>query len=115
MSPHFFAITHPYRKDFVANPVDSESEIMIDHFEYLQDLMNSGKLYLAGPTLQKNDPFGVYIFSTETLEETRRLLENDPSVKAKLQTISILRPLRISLHDCGMDTSRESEREKRNL
>ncbi|MFX1251925.1 MAG: YciI family protein [Promethearchaeota archaeon] len=103
MSPHFFAITHPYRKDFVINPIDSESKIMKEHFEYLQDLMNHGKLYLAGPTLQENDPFGIYIFSTETLDESRRLLENDPSVKAKLQTITTLRPLRISLHDCTSD------------
>ncbi len=107
MSPHFFAITHPYRKDFVVNPVDSESEIMIEHFEYLQDLMNRGKLYLAGPTLRDDDPFGVYIFSTETLDETRQILENDPSVKAKLQTISVLRPLRISLHDCGLESKIE--------
>ena len=100
MSPHFFAITHPYRKDFVTNPIDSESQIMSEHFEYLQDLMNHGKLYLAGPTLKETDPFGVYIFSTATLDETRELLEKDPSIKAKLQKISTLRPLRISLHDC---------------
>ena len=107
MPPNFFAITHPYRKDFVANPVDSESEIMIEHFEYLQDLMNRGKLYLAGPTLHEDDPFGIYIFSTETLEEARQILDNDPSVKAKLQTVSVLRPLRISLHDCGLNAKTE--------
>ena len=107
MSPHFFAITHPYRKDFIVNPVDSESEIMIEHFEYLQDLMNRGKLYLACPTLRDDDPFGVYIFSTETLDETCEILENYPSVKAKLQTISVLRPLRISLHDCGLESKVE--------
>ena len=107
MSPHFFAITHPYRKDFVAEPIDSESEIMIDHFEYLKDLMDRGKLYLAGPTLQEDDPFGIYIFSAETLDETRQKLEDNPSVKAKLQTISVLRSLRISLHDCSLDAEIE--------
>ncbi len=104
MSPHFFAITHPYRKDFITNPIDSENQIMSNHFEYLQDLMNHGKLYLAGPTLQENDPFGIYILCTETLEEAKKLLENDPSVKAKIQKITTLRPLRVSLHDCGLDS-----------
>jgi len=76
---------------------------MSEHFEYLQDLMNHGKLYLAGPTLQEDDPFGIYIFCTDTLEESRELLEKDPSVKAEIQNITTLRPLRISLHDCGLD------------
>ena len=61
MSPYFFATTHPYRTDFVTKPIDSETNITSEHFEYLRDLMNHGKLYLAGPTLQENDPFGVYI------------------------------------------------------
>ncbi|MHA1977588.1 MAG: YciI family protein [Candidatus Hodarchaeales archaeon] len=103
MSPHFFAITHPYRKDFVTKPIESESKIMSEHFEYLQDLMNHGKLYLAGPTLQENDLFGIYILCTETIEESQKLLENDPSIHAKIQTITTLRPLRISLHDCGLE------------
>jgi len=64
---------------------------MSDHFEYLQDLMNHGKLYLAGPTLQENDPFGIYIFIANSLDEARQLLVNDPSIKAKIQTISTLR------------------------
>ncbi len=103
MSPHFFAITHPYRTDFVTNPIDSESKIMSEHFEYLQDLMNHGKLYLAGPTLKEDDPFGIYIFCAKTLDEARQLLEKDPSIKAKIQAITTLRPLRVSLHDCGLD------------
>ncbi len=103
MTPHFFATTHPYRKDFVSKPIDSENTIMSEHFKYLQDLLNHGKLYLAGPTLQEDDPFGVYIFKAETLKDARKLLEEDPSVKAKIQTITTLRPLRVSLHDCGLE------------
>jgi uncharacterized protein YciI len=100
MPPHFFAITHPARKDFLINPTEEENKIMSDHFKYLQQLLKEDKLYLAGPTLQEDDPFGIYIFKTKTGEEARRLLEQDPSVQAKIQNITTFRPLRISLHRC---------------
>ena len=97
MSNHFFAITTPYRKDFIINPIEKENKIMSDHFLYLKGLLNQGKLYLAGPTLKEDDPFGVYIFIAENEEEALTFLENDPSVKAGIQHITTLRPIRISL------------------
>lgn len=71
---------------------------MAKHFHYLQDLLIKGKLFLAGPTLIKTDPLGIYIFETETLDEARRLLENDSSIKAGIQQIVDIRPIRISLY-----------------
>ncbi len=97
MSTHFFAITTPYKKDFIINPIKEENRIMSDHFLYLQGLLDQGKLYLAGPTLKEDDPFGVYIFIAGNEEEARELLEDDPSVKAGIQQITTFRPMRISL------------------
>ena len=101
MNNYYFITTHPYRSDFILNPREDENRIMEEHFSYLQDLLNEGKLYLAGPTLKENDPFGIYILNTETEEEAKLLIESDPSVKAGIQRITILRPLRISLHKCS--------------
>jgi uncharacterized protein YciI len=94
---HYYGIIKPQRKDFITNPNKEEEEIMVKHFNYLKDLLDSKKLVLAGPTLIKNDPFGVMIFETETLEEARNLMLNDPSVKANIQIIFDLRPIRLSL------------------
>jgi uncharacterized protein YciI len=94
---NFYAIIKPYRKDFLINPKDEEEKIMQDHFYYLQDLLNKGKLFLAGPTLISEDPFGLIILETKTEEAARKLLENDPSVKAGIQKISDFRPIRLSL------------------
>ena len=94
---HFFVIITPYRKDFVTNPKEEENKIMSDHFLYLKELMNKGKLFLAGPTLKLDYPFGVLIFEVDTEEEARILLENDPSCKAGIQKVSDLRPIRLSL------------------
>ncbi|MFX0086383.1 MAG: YciI family protein [Candidatus Hodarchaeota archaeon] len=100
MSPYFFVITTPYRKDFITNSDERENEIMNDHFQYLQSLLNMNQLVLAGPTLQEDDPFGVYIFNAENEKTARNLIENDPSVKAGIQDITTFRPMRISLHKC---------------
>ncbi len=94
---HFYAIIRPYRKDFITRPNEEEEKIMIDHLNYLKSLMNQKKLYLAGPTLIAEDPFGVVIFETENADEAKSLLENDPSVKAGIQKIADFRPIRLSL------------------
>ena len=94
---HFFGIIKPIRQDFFINPKEEEEKIMSDHFHYLKSLMKQKKLFLAGPTLIPEDPFGVIIFETETEEEAKHLLENDPSIKAGIQKIADFRPIRLSL------------------
>ena len=94
---HFYAIIKPYRQDFIINPNEEEEKIMGEHFNYLKSLMHQKKLYLAGPTLIPEDPFGLVIFETENAEEAKQLLENDPSVKAGIQKIADFRPIRLSL------------------
>jgi uncharacterized protein YciI len=94
---HFFAIIRPYRQDFITNPNEEEDKIMLDHFNYLKTLLKQKVLYLAGPTLIQEDPFGILIFETESEEKAKELLENDPSVKSGIQKIVELRPIRLSL------------------
>lgn len=93
----FYAVIKPYRQDFITNPKEEEDKIMEDHFHYLKKLLNQNKLFFAGPTLIPEDPFGVIILQTETEEEAKYLLENDPSVKAGIQKIVDIRPIRLSL------------------
>jgi len=94
---HFFTIIKPYRKDFLLNPMEDENVIMKSHFLYLKNLLEINKLYLAGPTLTESDPFGVIIFETETEEEARELLMQDPSIKSGIQKVADFRPIRLSL------------------
>ena len=94
---YFYAIIKPYRKDFIINPKEEEDQIMSDHFLYLKSLLKQNKLYLAGPTLITEDPFGLIILRAKTEEEAKELLDNDPSVKSGIQRIADLRPIRLSL------------------
>ena len=95
---HFFSIIKPYRQDFLIHPKEEDGKIMAQHFAYLQTLLATGKLFLAGPTLIEKDPFGVLIFETNSISEAKELLENDPSIKAGIQLIHDLRPMRVSLY-----------------
>jgi len=94
---HFYVIIKPYRQDFVMSPKEGEDKIMSDHFIYLKSLLKQKKLFLAGPTLIPDDPFGLIILETETEEEAKNLLKNDPSVKTKIQEVVDFRPIRLSL------------------
>jgi uncharacterized protein len=71
-----------------------EDELMGAHFRYLERLLEDGKLILAGPSL--GPVFGVVVFEADSEEEARRLIAEDPSVAAGLQTPE-LSPFRASL------------------
>jgi len=94
---YFYALIKPFRQDFIINPKEEEEQIMSDHFIYLKSLLKQKKLYLAGPTLISEDPFGLIILEAGKEEEAKEMLENDPSVKAGIQKIVDFRPIRLSL------------------
>ncbi len=51
-------------------------------------LRNEGKLRIVGPTTDKGDLAGLSIYSTDA-EETRKILNEDPAVKAGVLTYDI--------------------------
>ncbi len=51
------------------------------HFERSMKLMNEGKLRFFGRFDPSREKLGVYVFDKMTLEEARRLMEDDPLVK----------------------------------
>ena len=95
---HFFGIIKPVREDFITNPTEEDNKIMAEHFQYLKDLLANGKLVLAGPILNERKPMGIIIFECDTIEEAKEYLENDPSIKAKIQKIKKLEPFKLSLY-----------------
>jgi len=94
---HYYVIIKPYRQDFITNPKENEDKIMEDHFHYLKSLLEQKKIYLAGPSLIPEDPLGLIILEAKSEEEAKELVENDPSIKAKIQIVAEFRPIRLSL------------------
>ncbi|WP_462409904.1 YciI family protein [Neobacillus sp. Marseille-QA0830] len=90
----FVYLIKPTRPDFLETMTKEESEIMGHHFEYLQGLLDEGKLILAGPCL--DGAFGIVVFQVESMEAAYKMMENDPSVLQGIMTAEI-HPYRVSL------------------
>jgi len=71
-----------------------EERIMTDHYFYLKELTAKKKVITAGPVF---DPvFGLIILQTESEEEARSIMDNEPSVVQGVHTYKIS-PMRVSL------------------
>lgn len=58
------------------------AKIQQAHLEHLKKLADAGQLVIAGPFLDNSEFRGVLIFNVETIEEAKKLANNDPAVKA---------------------------------
>ncbi len=98
-SEYYIGIIKPAREEFMTSPTDKEIAVMKDHFEYLKKLLADGKLVLAGPATNKDNPFGILIFNTKSKEEAEQVMKNDPSVLAGVQNIIDYEPFTLSLYN----------------
>jgi uncharacterized protein len=80
------------------SPTAQESEIVGQHFAYLQKLTEQGTVLLAGRTLN-TDPssFGIIIFRAETEAEAQEIMQNDPAVVQGVMHAELF-PYQIALH-----------------
>jgi uncharacterized protein YciI len=91
---NYLVIIRPPRVNFEENMNPEEIKVMEEHFSYLRSLLETKKLILAGPCL--DGVFGVILLNVKSYKEAEELIDNDPSVKAKIMTPEI-HPFRISL------------------
>ncbi len=66
--------------------------IQSEHLAHLHRMAESGKLVIAGPCGEQEDPAfrGMCLYKTETLAEARRLAEEDPAVKAGRLQVEVM-------------------------
>lgn len=64
-------------------------KIQEGHMAHIRDMAATGKLVAAGPFLDDGDPRGVLIFKTASLEEAKKLAEEDPAVKVGRLAVEI--------------------------
>ena len=72
----------------------AENRIIDEHFEYLNNLLKTDDLLMAGPCLDHS--FGVVVFEAKSLEAARSIMENDPAVKSGVMKAE-LHPFKVSL------------------
>lgn len=75
---------------------DDDHAVVDKHFNRLQSLKETGKLILAGRTLNDDaSKFGIVILNAEE-EEARELMQSDPAIKEGIMT-GELYPYRVAL------------------
>ncbi|MHA2227165.1 MAG: YciI family protein [Candidatus Hodarchaeales archaeon] len=93
----YFVIIQGQQETFPHDITEEEQKIMGDHANYLQGLIEVGKLILAGRNLD-NDK-GYIILKTKSLDEAKSLMADDPSVKSGVVTPTYER-YRIAFLNC---------------
>lgn len=95
MEPTTFILTYrPARPDFLAGMTEIEAGIVSRHFGYLEALQKEGKLVIAGRC--EDATFGIAVLKLRSLAEAKRILEEDPAVRAKV-FLGELKEFRIAL------------------
>ncbi len=93
MATYIYKIV-PVDPDQALNPSPETAEIISNHFAYLKEALENGKLFLAGPCVDA--AFGIAIFYADTPEEAQAFMDNDPAVQHNVMRAEY-HPYRISL------------------
>jgi uncharacterized protein YciI len=93
----------------VEGPTASEAKIIADHASYIESLVKTADVLLAGRT-QTTDPssFGIVIVSASSEIEARAIMNNDPVVKANLMKAEFF-PYKIAFLSEAILTSGRSD------
>ena len=78
----FAYVIRPPRATFTNDATDQERAIVGEHFRYLQRLRDAGTVVLAGRC--DDGEFGIVIYEADDESAGRRLMEEDPAVRAGL-------------------------------
>lgn len=76
----FISLIRPKRLDFLATMTAEEQATMIQHKEYVREMIAQGKIFLDGRA--PDGTIGVLIYRVDSAIEARRLFYSDPAVIA---------------------------------
>ncbi|WLD91780.1 YciI family protein [Alkalihalobacillus sp. AL-G] len=84
----------PNRDGFINDVTKEEEAVLEEHFAYIENLLKTGELVLAGPCLDGS--LGVVILRVDTYERAEELMNGDPAVVNGIMQAT-LHPFRVSL------------------
>ena len=96
--PEYLYRIQPTRLGMLTDgPTPEEAARVSEHFAYLKGLVDEGLVILAGRTLTADeDSFGIVIYRAEDESAARRIMEDDPAVRAGVMRATLF-PYRIAL------------------
>jgi uncharacterized protein len=93
--PHYFVKLIPPRPTFPMDITPEEKLLMQEHARYTQEGFADGKILLYGPVMARGGAFGMAVFEAHDEVEVRQFVENDPTVRAGLNTFEVS-PMRVA-------------------
>lgn len=66
------------------NDKDSVSKLQAGHRANIRKMAEAGKLSIAGPFGDNGDWRGIFIMNTQSIEEAKKLIDEDPMIRAGL-------------------------------
>jgi uncharacterized protein YciI len=85
--PHFLRIIRPVNDWTNREMTPHEQQLMSEHFIYLEQKFNEGKVLIAGPCEDKS--MGISIWEADSREEAEEMIYGDPAVKAGIISVEI--------------------------
>jgi uncharacterized protein len=92
----YLVILRPVRDDMPFDPTEDEARIVGEHYDYLVQLRDAGKLVVAGPSIKRGDTIGIGVLDVDDEDEVQAIVAADPAVTGGVMTAEI-RPLRIAV------------------
>jgi uncharacterized protein YciI len=86
---HYFFKLIPPRTTFPADMTAEEKRLMEEHARLMREHFDAGRLLLFGPVMAAGGAFGVGVFEVEDESEARRICEDDPTVRAGVNTFEL--------------------------
>jgi uncharacterized protein YciI len=91
---HFFVRLIPPRATFPMDMTPEQRVLMQEHARYTREGFDAGKILVYGPVMAPAGAFGMAVFESSDEAEVRLFLENDPTVRAGLNSFEI-HPMRL--------------------
>ena len=83
---HFYFKLIPPRVTFGADMSVDERALMMEHMRYTREAFDARKILIYGPVMASAGAFGVAVLEMEDAAEVQRFGDEDPSVKAGMNT-----------------------------
>ena len=91
---HYMVRLLGVREEWPENMTDEEEQIMSEHFGYLKELTEQGKVLMAGPVFEFK--FGLIVLEVDSEGEAQEIMKAEPSVVQGVHTYE-MSAMRVSL------------------
>jgi uncharacterized protein YciI len=69
------------------NDRNERNRIIAAHMKNMDSLTKQGKMVFSGPFMQENDMQEVFILQVKTIDEAKKLTDNDPAVQSGIYSV----------------------------